>query len=73
MRCYNGCPDSKLQAILDAEAKAMAMVKAIRPEAHCTYFHPTGCHESGFQIHEWGRCLSGFHQNKIDACFEAFT
>lgn len=41
MRCYNGCPDSKLQSILDSEAKLQKELKTAHPEARCVYF-PNG-------------------------------
>ncbi len=42
MRCYNGCPDSKLKAKLDKEDKLTIKLKKIYPEAHCTYFPVEG-------------------------------
>jgi hypothetical protein len=38
MRCYNGCPDSELQALLDAQARARAELQAKLPGASATYF-----------------------------------
>lgn len=71
MKCYNGCPCTELQALIDAETQAFSEVKKLNPNAHCTYHHPTGCHNSGYQVHEWGKAISGFHQSKIAACCEA--
>lgn len=36
MRCYNGCPDSALQAFLDDQRKASEELAAIG--CHATYF-----------------------------------
>jgi hypothetical protein len=66
MRCYDGCPDKDLQAVLDARAAAVAELKRLNPNAHVTYHHP-----AGFQAHEWGKPLSGFHRDIISACNEA--
>jgi hypothetical protein len=38
MRCYNGCPDSALQALLDAKRKAHEELRAVDPGARATYF-----------------------------------
>jgi hypothetical protein len=38
MRCYNGCPDSELQAILDIELNFKEKLTAINPDAKCIYF-----------------------------------
>lgn len=50
MRCYNGCPDSALQAVLDQQAADDRALKLAHPEAHCTYF-PV---EQEWQVHIWG-------------------
>jgi len=72
MRCYNGCPDSQLKRLLDAESSAIAKMKQINPESHVTYHHP-GFGEHGWQAHEWGKPLSGFHPDIISACNEAVS
>ena len=65
--CYNGAFDSATQAALDAQAKALAAIQAANPDAHATYFPMEG----QWQIHVWGRPLSGFHATKAGALREA--
>ena len=38
MRCYNGAPDSALQAVFDSRDKARAALKKADPTAWCTFF-----------------------------------
>lgn len=42
MRCYNGCPDTELQAVWDAKAdmrkKLDAMANSLGASAYVTYF-----------------------------------
>lgn len=71
MRCYWGCPDSALQAYLDAQTKAVEKVKKLNPEAHATYHHPTGRYTHGWQVHIWGKPVSGMHATLVAACDEA--
>jgi hypothetical protein len=40
MRCYNGCPDEELQAIIDDEAKATRQLT--KRGIHATYFPMEG-------------------------------
>jgi hypothetical protein len=42
MRCYNGCPDGELKALIDARIKAEKRLKKINPEARCVYFPSPG-------------------------------
>lgn len=42
MRCYNGCPDSKLKAYLDDQDNAAKKLKELYPTARCTYFPMEG-------------------------------
>lgn len=44
MRYYDGCPDSDLQRLLDAQAAARKRVAAAFPEARVTYFPAEGMH-----------------------------
>lgn len=41
MRCYNGCPDSELQALLNANAEAHKRLNAVDERYSVTYF-PNG-------------------------------
>jgi hypothetical protein len=68
-RCYNGCPDSKLQALLDRNAALMERVRLLEPEAHCTY-HPA---DGLFQVHVWGRPISGMFSDRGEALNDALT
>jgi hypothetical protein len=38
MRCYNGAPDSALQAVFDSRSEARRALKKADPTAWCTYF-----------------------------------
>lgn len=69
MRCYDGCPDSELQALIDRDKSLLKTIRKIEPEAHCTYFH----RDEQWQVHKWGNPLSGFHRNKLVALQEALT
>jgi hypothetical protein len=42
MRCYNGCPDSQLQNLLDKKSEARKRLKQIRQDARCCYFPAEG-------------------------------
>lgn len=37
-RYYNGCPDTELQAFIDARANAQKKMETINPKARCVYF-----------------------------------
>ena len=80
VRCYNGCPDDELLALLEARSEALAKVnraltkiRGIKSEVCATYHHPTGLGEYGWRVHEWGTPLSGFHSDLISACMEALS
>jgi hypothetical protein len=67
MRYYNGCPDSELQALLNAQGSLLDAIKKLEPAACCTYFPM----EERWQVHKWGEPLSGFYSNKLEALKEA--
>jgi hypothetical protein len=67
LRCYNGAWDSKATAIFAAQDAAMATIRKIEPEAHCTYFPSEG----KFQVHVWGRPLSTLCDSQLAALNEA--
>lgn len=67
VRCYWGAYDSASQAALDAQDKALRIIKTKEPEAHVTYF-PV---EHEYQVHAWGRPLSGFHSTRAAALWDA--
>jgi hypothetical protein len=69
MRYYDGCPDSELQALIDAGTFLMKEIRKVEPEAYCTYFPAEG----QWQVHKWGKEISGFHGNKLGALQEALT
>lgn len=67
MRCYDGVWDSEAMALFKRQDELMTLVKEREPEAHCTYFPSEGL----FQVHVWGRPLSGMRSSKIAALEEA--
>lgn len=67
MRCYDGAWDSEATALFKRQDDLMARVKEREPEAHCTYFPSDGL----FQVHVWGRPLSGMRASRIAALEEA--
>jgi len=67
MRIYNGCPEPKLQALINTEHALMRKIREIEPEAHCTYF-PLECTH---HIHVWGRSLSGHMSSRLGAIYSA--
>jgi hypothetical protein len=60
MRCYDGCPDSELQALLDNCAAKLAAVRVFEPQARCTYHAPHASFGGGYVVHVWGRELSDY-------------
>jgi len=56
--------DSELQT---RAAAARARLKQLDPDAHCTYFPM----EQKWQVHEWGRPISGFRDTGLEALEEA--
>lgn len=80
MRCYNGCPDDELRALLESQSAALKSVntaltkiRGVKSSAYATYHHSVGFGEYGWRIHEWGSPLSGFHSDLISACREALS
>ena len=69
MRCYDGCWDSEAQALFKEQVRLLAELKELEPQAHCTYFP----YEGVFQVHVWGRPLSGFHTSRIEALRRAIN
>lgn len=68
MRCYNGCPDKELQALIDAKTNAWTAMKRRDPEVHCTYHHYfSERYEHGWQVHRWGVQLGGFYPSMTSA------
>lgn len=71
MRCYNGCPDSQLKAIWDANDKARADLKAAGLRA--TYFPLEGKWMVSTSI--WSgepfREVTGFHDSLVSAAYAA--
>lgn len=53
-RCYDGCPDTALQARLDRDALLMKEIKKYEPDAHCTLHR----NPDNYCIHVWGIELS---------------
>lgn len=63
MRCYDGAWDSEATALFARQDKLMSQIREIEPEAHCTYFP----HDSLFQVHVWGRPLTGMCASRVAA------
>ena len=61
MRCYNGCPDDELQALLDDKALATKQLAAIG--ARATYF-PT---EQKWMVFKDYEAITEFHETKRQA------
>ena len=68
-RCYNEAWDSQALALFKQQDDLMAKIKLKEPEAHCTRFPE----EELFQVHCWGRPISGFHKSKIAALEDALA
>lgn len=45
MRCYNGCPDKQLQAVLDSRKAAEERLKNFDPECRCVFFPSPGYYQ----------------------------
>lgn len=69
MRCYNGCPDSEMQALHNHQEALLREVRRHEPEAVCTRFPM----EETFQVHVWGRPLSGHHSSRSEALSAALA
>lgn len=65
MRCYNGCPDDELQAVIDA--KRAAFDEAKRLGINITYFPMEGQYMAFRDIEQ----VSGFHDHPRGALEEA--
>lgn len=61
MRCYNGCPDSELQAFLDDQALATKELAAIG--ARATYFPM----EQKWMVFKDYEAITEFHNTKRQA------
>ena len=66
MRCYDGCPDAELQALIDARAAARAKLRAAFPAARCVYY-PV---EQAFLIFQDNCQVGTFQRSEIFACDE---
>lgn len=68
MRCYNGCPDTKFQSLLDRKALARQNLRKLNKEARCVYF-PGG---DFYEVWENNKCLSSKeHKDEFEAINEA--
>lgn len=68
VRCYWGAYDSKTQRVIDNQNACLAAIRATEPEARVTYFPM----EEVWQVHVWGRPLSGYRASKGSALAEAY-
>ena len=74
MRCYDGCPDSELQAVIDAEYAAEQRLRELCPEAHCTYFPSPGVYQvwvNNAPVGGWSHDKS--FNSRLDALTDAIT
>ena len=69
MRCYNGCPDSELQALLDETHRLRESLRAVDKEARVTYFPM----EEKYRAHRWGEALSDLCDSLSEAVDQAIT
>lgn len=68
-KCYNGAWDDEANKLFAQQDALMAAIQKIEPEAHCTHFP----YEGEFQVHVWGKELSGLRRSKIEALNEALA
>lgn len=61
MRCYNGCPDSKMQAVIDDQMKATKELEDIG--ATVTYFPM----EEKWMAFKDNQAITSFHGTKREA------
>jgi len=61
MRCYNGCPDSELQALIDDNTLATKQLATIG--AHAIYFPM----ESAWMVFKDNEAITEFHSTKRSA------
>jgi hypothetical protein len=73
MRCYNGTPDSELQAYLDTITQAEKKLRSLVPEAHCTYHAPHAGHGSFWQVHVWGKPIGRESPTHLGALHNAIS
>lgn len=66
-RCYDGCPDTALQAKYDIENLIMQEIKKKEPRAHITFF-PV---ENSYQVHVWGKDIGKMFASKKDTLMSA--
>ena len=71
MRCYDGCPDSDLQRVIDGRRELLNKIRSHKPQAHVTFHAPHAASRGGWVVHVWGRELSGYHQTMEGALIEA--
>ena len=67
MRCYNGCPDKELQALLDESARIDKELAAVG--ARATYFPM----EERWIIFRGNEMLTDFHSSKFAAATIAIS
>lgn len=68
MRCYDGAWDSAGKALIEERERHLRRIRRVHPDAVCTYFPMEG----EYQVHVWGKELSGFQPTRLAALREAF-
>ncbi len=69
MRLYNGCPDSKLQAVFDNRAALRAKLHKKYPDARCVFFPMEGL----YSVWRGPKQISKGHSSLEDAIGEVTT
>ena len=68
-RCYDGAPDTALQAKYDIEKLILEEIRKIEPDAHCTFF-PV---ENKYQVHIWVNSIGQMFSSKKDTLMSALN
>jgi len=63
MRCYWGCPDSELQALIDHRASKTKELTAAHKDARCVYFPM----EEKYQVFVNHKMIGSFSFDQIEA------
>lgn len=66
MRCYDGCPDDELQALIDDEVKASK--ELARHGMRATYFPMEG----KYMVFQGLKPITGFHSSRRSCVREVF-
>ena len=62
-----------LESEVEEYKKLTKELKKLNPEAHCTLVHGAGLHQDYYNVHEWGKPISGDFSNILDALNDGIT